>query len=318
MKLSVEFPSLAYREGPKGVARMAKAIERIGFDQLDIFDHVVMGYPAAGRPKPVYPPKMPILEALTTLAYAAAVTQRIGLGTEVLVLPQRQPLLVAKQVSTLDVLCGGRMRLGVGIGWQESEYEALGEDFGNRGRRFDEAIALLRAAWGEEQLDFAGEFYNCKAMALEPKPPQGAKLPIWLGGAAPRALQRVGELADGWLATAVEDKASGAQMVQTVRRHAAAAGRGPSGHRPADDAGRAAPGCPRQGFLHRYGQRAAPGGRCGRHGLRLGRHQRHRHLSGGFSQPGRHHRQAGGAAWRHQGRSRLICAIRRAARKKGR
>ncbi len=229
MKLSVEFPSLAYREGPEGIARMAKAIERIGFDQLDIFDHVVMGYPAAGRPKPVYPPKMPILEALTTLAYAAAVTQRIGLGTEVLVLPQRQPLLVAKQVSTLDVLCGGRMRLGVGIGWQESEYEALGEDFGNRGRRFDEAIALLRAAWGEEQLDFAGEFYNCKAMALEPKPPQGAKLPIWLGGAAPKALQRVGELADGWLATAVEDKASGAQMVQTVRRHAAAAGRDPAG-----------------------------------------------------------------------------------------
>ena len=228
MKLSVEFPSLAYREGPEGIARMAKAIERIGFDQLDIFDHVVMGYPAAGRPKPVYPPKMPILEALTTLAYAAAVTQRIGLGTEVLVLPQRQPLLVAKQVSTLDVLSGGRMRLGVGIGWQESEYQALGEDFGNRGRRFDEAIALLRAAWGEEQLDFAGDFYNCKAMALEPKPPQGAKLPLWLGGAAPRALQRVGELADGWLATAVEDKASGAQMVQTVRRYAAAAGRDPS------------------------------------------------------------------------------------------
>ena len=228
MRLSVEFPSVAYREGPQGIGRMARAIESIGFDQLDIFDHVVMGYPATGRPTPMYPPKMPILEALTTLAYAAAVTERIGLGTEVLVLPQRQPLLVAKQVSTLDILSGGRMRLGVGIGWQESEYDALGENFNSRGRRMDEAIALLRASWREEQLDFAGEFYNCTAMALEPKPPQGAKLPIWLGGIAPRALKRVGELADGWLATAVEDRTQAAQMVQAIRRHAEAAGRDPA------------------------------------------------------------------------------------------
>ena len=227
MKLSVEFPSVAYREGPEAVARLAKAIEDIGYDQLDIFDHVVMGYPAPSRAKPVYPPKMPILEALVTLGYMAAATRRIGLGTEVLILPQRQPVLVAKQAATLDILSGGRLRLGVGVGWQASEYEALGEDFSNRGRRMDEAIALLRACWSDAQIDFDGKFNPVQAMALEPKPPQGAKLPIWVGGFAPQALKRVGALADGWLAPALEDREQAAKMLETVRKHAVAAGRDP-------------------------------------------------------------------------------------------
>ena len=128
MKLAVEFPSVSYREGPAGVGKLAHAIEHIGYDQLDIFDHVVMGFPIEGRDGR-YPAKMPILEALMTLSYAAALTSSIGLGTEVLVLPQRQPVLVAKQVSTLDTLSGGRVRLGIGVGWQPSEFEALSENF---------------------------------------------------------------------------------------------------------------------------------------------------------------------------------------------
>ncbi|MDE0367233.1 MAG: LLM class F420-dependent oxidoreductase [Gammaproteobacteria bacterium] len=228
MKLSVEFPSVAYREGPEAVARLAKAIENIGFDQLDMFDHVVMGYPVPDRAPPIYPARMPILEAVTTLAYVAAVTERIGLGTEVLVLPQRQPVLVAKQVSTLDTLSGGRMRLGVGVGWQASEYDALEEDFGNRGRRMDEAIAVLRACWGDERIDFEGEFYSSTAMAMEPKPPQGGSLPIWIGGFAPRALERVGRLGDGWLATALEDPKRAEAMIRTIHEHAQAAGRDPA------------------------------------------------------------------------------------------
>ena len=229
MKLSVEFPSVCYREGPQAVARLAQAIERIGFDQLDIFDHVVMGYPAPDRPAPVYPPRMPIMEALTTLAYFAAVTERIGLGTEVLVLPQRQPVLVAKQVSTLDTLSGGRMRLGVGVGWQASEYDALEEDFGNRGHRMDEAIGLLRACWTDKQIDFSGDFYSATAMGMEPKPPQGGSLPIWIGGHSARALERVGRFGDGWLGPAVEDPRQAANMMQTIRDHAQAAGRDPAG-----------------------------------------------------------------------------------------
>jgi probable F420-dependent oxidoreductase len=228
MKLSVEFPSVAYREGPEGITKLARAIEDIGYDQLDMFDHVLMGYPTENRSAPMYPPQMPIMEALMMLSYAAAVTDRIGLGTEVLVLPQRQPTLVAKQISTLDTLSGGRVRLGVGVGWQESEYEALGEAFGNRGQRMDEAIAILRAYWQDERVDFEGDHYQIEVMAMEPKSPQGGHLPIWIGGNVPRALQRVGELGDGWLATAIEDVDIAKKCMQKIHGYAEAAGRDPS------------------------------------------------------------------------------------------
>src|SRR5438309_11879702 len=173
MKLSVEFPSVSYREGAEAVRGFAREVERVGYDHIDVFDHVVMGYPVEGRPKGPYPATMPILEALIVIAQIAAVTSRITIGTEVLVLPQRHPTLVAKQVSTLDTLSGGRIRLGVGVGWQESEYEALGEDFRTRGTRMDEAIRLLRAYWGDAQVDFVGPHYPVTAIAMEPKPPQG-------------------------------------------------------------------------------------------------------------------------------------------------
>src|SRR5262245_19373602 len=115
MKLSVEFPSVSYREGPDAVLRFARAVEEIGSDHIDVFDHVMMGFPIDGRSPGPYPAAMPVLEALTTLSFIAAVTSRVTLGTEVLVLPQRQPTLVAKQVGTLDTLSGGRVRLGIGV-----------------------------------------------------------------------------------------------------------------------------------------------------------------------------------------------------------
>ena len=227
MKLSVEFPSVASREGPDAVRRLARAIEQIGYDHIDVFDHVVMGYPGPGRPPGPYPATMPILEALMTLAHLAAVTTRVTLGTEVLVLPQRHPTLVAKQVSTLDTLSGGRVRLGVGVGWQESEYEALGEDFRTRGARMDEAIRLLRACWGDPQVDFEGRHYRVTAMGMEPKPPQGRRLPIWIGGMSEPAWRRVGQLGDGWLAGGVTDADSARRALDSIRRHAEAAGREP-------------------------------------------------------------------------------------------
>ena len=246
MKLTVEFPSVAYREGPAGAVRFARAVEEIGYDQLDMFDHVVMGFPTEGRAGGPYPATMPILEALMTLAYAAAVTSRIGLGTEVLVLPQRQPTLVAKQVGTLDTLSGGRVRLGVGVGWQESEYDALGESFRTRGARMDEAIGLLRAWWSDERVDFAGEHYRVTAMAMEPKPPQRGRLPIWIGGHTDAAFRRVGRLGDGWLGGGSTDAATARRAIETIRRHAEAAGRDPAtiglqsmvAGPPKDDAGR--------------------------------------------------------------------------------
>lgn len=228
MELTVEFPSVAYREGHEAVTRMAKAIERIGFDRIDIFDHVVMGYPMDGREASPYPAKMPILEALTLAAHLAAVTERVGLGTEVLVLPQRDAVLTAKQVSTIDTLSGGRMRLGVGIGWQPCEYEALGFDYADRGKRMDEAIELVRACWREERLDHQGTYFTVNAMAMEPKPPQGADLPLWVGGNSAPAYRRVGRLGDGWLASRVDDAASAKAAMDQIREAATKAGRDPS------------------------------------------------------------------------------------------
>jgi probable F420-dependent oxidoreductase len=228
MKLSVEFPSVSYREGPAAVAALARAIERIGYDHIDVFDHVVMGFPIEGRPPGPYNAAMPILEALVTLGFLAAATSRVTLGTEVLVLPQREPTLVAKQVSTLDTLSGGRIRLGIGVGWQESEYEALGADFGTRGARMDEAITLLRTYWTEPQVTIEGRHYRARAMGMEPKPPQGRRLPIWIGGASEAALRRVGRLGDGWLASRVTDADDGRRAIATIRRYAAEAGRDPA------------------------------------------------------------------------------------------
>lgn len=229
MKISVEFPSVALREGPAKVLELGRTIEDIGFDDLAVFDHVVMGYATDTRPAPMYPSQMPILEALITLGFLAAGTERIGLSTEVLVLPQRQPVLVAKQASTIDTLSGGRLRLGVGVGWQEAEYQALGEDFSRRGRLMDEAIPLLRSCWGEERIERRGARFAADAIAMEPKPPQGGALPVWVGGTSAAALRRVGRLGDGWMATVTGDDQQVRSSIAEIRRHAEEAGRDPMG-----------------------------------------------------------------------------------------
>ena len=126
MKLAVEFPSVAYRWGEGSVLDLARAVEDAGYDEIDMFDHVTMAHPLEGRASGPYPANMPILEALITLTAISTVTRRVGLGTEVLVLPQRQPALVAKQIGTLDILSAGRVRLGCGVGWQAGEFESLG------------------------------------------------------------------------------------------------------------------------------------------------------------------------------------------------
>ena len=208
MKLTVEFPSVVHRDGPAEIARLAAAIEEIGYDEIDIFDHVINGYPIEGRAPAPYPATMPLLEALVTLGYIAAVTERVGLGTEVLVLPQRQPVLAAKQFSTIDTLSGGRLRVGVGVGWQESEYDALGMDFHTRGRAMDEAIALMQACWRDETIEFDGEHYRAVSMAMEPKPPQGGEIPLWIGGGSQAALRRAGRFGDGWMASGLLGEAA--------------------------------------------------------------------------------------------------------------
>lgn len=225
MEISVVFPSVLYRDGPAGVRQFIQRVEQIGYDELDMFDHVVMGFPTEKRRKPFYSPTMPIMEAFSLLSFAAAITDRIKLGTGVLVLPQRQVTLVAKQVSSLDILSAGRVRLGVGIGWQRAEYEALQEDFSTRGRRLGEAIEMLRAYWSDEHVNFQGHHYQLEEIAMEPKPPQGRALPIWIGGTADAMLRRVVDHADGWMAMTAPGDPPIEDKLATLEAYAQEAGR---------------------------------------------------------------------------------------------
>ena len=227
MKIAVDFPSIAFREGPQRVLDLAKAIEDLGYDEIAAFDHVAMGHPGEGR-FTIYPANMPILEALMLLANVAAVTERVSLSTEVLVLPQRQPVLVAKQISTLDTLSNGRVRFGIGVGWQDSEYDALEEDFHTRGKRMDEAIDLMRAYWAGGRISYAGEHYNSHDMGMEPVSPQGAAIPLWIGGDSPAALRRTAQKGDGWMASGVSDERALECMTEIRRRAEEDFGRDPA------------------------------------------------------------------------------------------
>jgi len=227
MKLAVVFPSVMYREGPDGVHRLIRGIEEIGFDELSVFDHVVMGHPTDTRRAPFYSPTMPILEAFMLLAHAASITSRIKLGTGVLVLTQREPTLVAKQVATLDTLSGGRVRLGVGTGWQRAEYVALHHDYDSRGARMDEAIELMRAYWADEHVRYEGDHYRADDIAMEPKPPRGRDIPIWIGGTKPPALRRVVSHGDGWSAMNAPGDPPLEDKLALLRQYAEEAGRDP-------------------------------------------------------------------------------------------
>ena len=229
MHVAVEFPLATHRWGADTVLELARAIEDAGYDEIDLFEHVTVGHPIPGRSE-TREAAPELLEPLVTLGAISAVTRRIRLGTGILVLPQRQPALVAKQVATLDVLSNGRVRLGVGVGWQRSEYESLGVPFEERGRRIDEAITLMRRYWTEPSVTFHGQFYRAEAMGMDPKPVQPGGPPIWLGGDSEAALRRVGRIGDGWMAMADSDEAvvTAPEKLATIRAAAEAAGRDPA------------------------------------------------------------------------------------------
>ncbi len=128
---------------------------------------------------------------------------------------------------SVDTLSGGRVRLGIGLGWHEAKYEGLGEDFHTRGARMDEAIALLRAYWSDARVDVEGTHYRATAMSMEPKPPQGRRLPIWIGGDSEAAYRRVGRFGDGWMGGRVSDAENARRVIESIHRHAENAGRDP-------------------------------------------------------------------------------------------
>jgi probable F420-dependent oxidoreductase len=195
------FPQNEIGSDPGAVRDFAQAAEDLGYDYLLAYDHVLGADPAGrddftpGR----YTHEDMFHEPFTLFAYLAALTERIELATGVLVLPQRQTALVAKQAAEVDVLSGGRLILGVGSGWNYVEYESLGEDFRTRGRRLEEQVGLLRRLWAEPIVDFEGEFHRVPRAGLNPLP--GREIPIWMGGGAPAVLDRIGRIGDGWYST---------------------------------------------------------------------------------------------------------------------
>lgn len=194
------FGPLATRENVLGFARR---MEALGYDSLWASDHVALPYTIHSRYPYNETGDFPLpadaifLEPLTTLALLAGVTERVKLGTTVLVLPHRHPVLAAKMLATLDHLAGGRLILGAGVGWMQEEIELLGAPFKRRGAWSDEAIRIMRACWREARPRHRGEFFAFDEIGVFPKPARG-DIPIWIGGHSPRALQRVVALGDGW------------------------------------------------------------------------------------------------------------------------
>ncbi len=189
MRLGIHLPQYGRVAGPDAIRTAAQRAEAIGFADVWVSDHIVQPV-GQDYPSPfLYDPFM-------TLAWGAAVTERIGLGTSVLVAPQHNPLELANMLASLDALSGGRLTIGVGVGWSEGEFAALGYGFHNRGARTDEIIDILRVAWREDPSSYAGDHYEFAGVRVLPKPAHD--IPIWVGGTAKAAHRRAIERGDGY------------------------------------------------------------------------------------------------------------------------
>lgn len=196
MKLGAVFPTTEIGNDRLVVRDWAQAAESLGYDHIVTFDHV-LGAELGPRLRGVYSESDPFHEPFTLFAYMAAVTERIELTTGVLISPQRQTALVAKQAAEVDILSGGRLRLGLGTGWNFVEYEALGMPFEERGPMLDEQVELMRKLWTEELLDYQGRYHRIDRASILPRPER--PIPIWFGAMAPVALERAVRLGDGLL-----------------------------------------------------------------------------------------------------------------------
>jgi probable F420-dependent oxidoreductase len=198
MRIGVVFPQTEIGADAGAVRAYAEHVEGLGFTHLLAYDHVVGADPNvhAGWDGP-YDLHNTFHEPLVTFGYLAAVTTSLELVTGILILPQRQTVLVAKQAAEVDLLSGGRLRLGIGLGWNAVEYEALGEDFSNRGKRSEEQVDLMRTLWTEQTVTYHGTYHQVTGAGLAPLPIQ-RPIPVWFGASSPRARRRAGRLGDGW------------------------------------------------------------------------------------------------------------------------
>ncbi len=229
MKIGAIFPQTEIGPDPGEIKEFARTAEGLGYAHIFIADHVLGADPSFHKHPSLasYSHQSVVHEPMTLMGYMAAITKSVGLATGILILPQRQTVLVAKQAAEVDVLSGGRLRLGIGVGWNEVEFEALNQDFHNRGRRSAEQIALLRALWTDKVVNFEGRWHRVTNAGLNPLPVQ-RPIPVWLGGGSNDAvLRRIARLADGWCPNFGPDL-EGADQLDKVRGYMRDAGRDPA------------------------------------------------------------------------------------------
>ena len=230
MKLGVQLPNIGLLEGREAFVRTACAAEDLGYDSVWTGDHVVFPVESASsypyhRDGAYSPDPLIAYDALIALAVVAGCTERVELGTGVLVLPQRNPLLTAKQLASLDALSNGRVIFGAGAGWLAEEFVALGApDFQLRGEVLEEWVAILRSCWTDDQPRFEGRHYRFDPVHFQPRPAR--PIPILIGGNSAAALRRAGRIGDGWFGTAVTLEEAGTSIA-AVRRSTELAGRDP-------------------------------------------------------------------------------------------
>ena len=223
MKFGLAFAS-SIGSDPASALDIARTAEAVGFESVWGGEHVIMPstidskYPYTSDGRVPATPETPIPDPLIWLAYVAAAAPTLRLGTCILILPQRNPLVLAKELATLDVLSGGRLELGIGVGWLREEFDALGVPWDRRGRRNDEYLEVLRALWSGTHVEFHGEFVDFEPLTCTPRPTQGGDIPILVGGDSSVAMRRAARLADGYF-PGEADEVRLAELVSAVRRH---------------------------------------------------------------------------------------------------
>jgi probable F420-dependent oxidoreductase len=230
VRLGVTFSHPDLGDDPGFFKEFAQAAEGAGFDHLLAAEHVIGGHPDRLRGEKVHTYDIRYHEPLVLFGFLAAVTTRLELVTSILILPQRQTVLVAKQAAELDVLTSGRVRLGVGVGRNWMEYEALNEDFANRGARVEEQVDVLRRLWTDELVTFDGRWHHLDRVGLNPMPVQ-RPIPIWMGSyvgaVVDKVIRRIGRMADGWFPQMPPGEELAA-VLERLRGYAAEAGREPA------------------------------------------------------------------------------------------
>ncbi len=227
MNIGVVFPQVEIGQDPIAIRHYAQAVEAMGYTHILVFDHVLGANPERpGGWKGPYTYRHAFHEPFVLFGFLAAVTHRVELVTGILILPQRQTALVAKQAAAVDVLSGGRLRLGVAVGWNPVEFEALGETFKNRGRRIEEQIEVMRALWTKELVTLQGQWHRITDAGINPLPNR-RPIPIWMGGESEVVVRRAARLADGWMPH-FRPGAEAQAIVDRLHGHIKEAGRDPA------------------------------------------------------------------------------------------